>query len=412
MNDGTLRLDDDGLACLIEGRESSRVEFKETLGGSAPDRLREAICAFANDLPGSGRPGIAVVGLRDDGTPVGIVATDELLRALADMRSDGNIVPPPTILSEKRVYRGHEIAVVTVLPSDSPPVRYKGAIHIRNGPRRGVATAQEERILNERRRHGDRPFDISPVPDTGIANLNRRQFEDEYLPNSVNHELLQANDRSLEERLAAAKMIASVDDGRATILGLLVLGIGPRDYIPGAYIQFLRIRGHELSDPIVDAMEIDGTVSEILSRLDDKLRSHNPRRVDIVTRDTELVATNYPLPALRELARNAVIHRDYETTNAPVRVTWFDDRIEIQNPGGPFGSVTRANFARPGVTDYRNPNLAESMRALGYVQRFGVGIPTAQRQLREAGHPELEFTVEQTHLLATVRAIPEAAEAA
>ncbi len=407
-----MRLDDDELARLIEGAESTRVEFKETLGGNAPTRLREAICAFANDLPGSGLPGIAVVGLRDDGTPAGGAVTDEMLRALADMRSDGNIVPPPPILSEKRRYRGHDIAVVTVLPSDSPPVRYRGAIHIRNGPRRAVATAQEERILSERRRHGDRPFDISPVPGAGIADLNRRQFEDEYLPNAVDRELLRANDRSLEERLAAAKMIASVDDGRATILGLLVLGTRPLDYIPGGYIQFLRIGGHDLSDPVIDERRIDGTIPEMLSRLDDKLRSHNLRRVDIVTRDIERRVDSYPMTALRELTRNALIHRDYETTNAPVRVTWFDDRIEIQNPGGPFGSVTKENFARPGVTDYRNPNLAEAMRVLGYVQRFGVGIPTAQRLLREAGHPELDFTVEPTHLLATVRAVPEAAEAA
>ena len=412
MNHEALRLNDEELVRLIEGAESTRVEFKETLGGNAPDRLREAICAFANDLPGSGRPGIAVVGLRDDGTPAGIAVTDEMLLALTHMRSDGNIVPPPAILSEKRLYRNHEIAVVTVLPSDSPPVRYRGAIHIRNGPRRGIATAQEERILNERRRHGDRPFDILPVPGTGIDDLSRRQFEDEYLPNAVDREFLQANDRSLEERLAAAKMIASIDDERATILGLLVLGVSPRDYIPGAYVQFLRIGGHDLSDPIIDEMAIDGTISEILSRLDGKLRSHNLRRVDIVNQDIERRVDDYPLAALQELARNAVIHRDYETTNAPVRVTWFDDRIEIQNPGGPFGSVTTANFAHPGVTDYRNPNLAESMRVLGYVQRFGVGIPTAQRLLREAGHPDPEFRVEPTHVLATVRAVPDAAEAA
>ncbi len=270
--------------------------------------------------------------------------------------------------------------------------------------------AQEERILNERRRHGNRPFDISPVPGTGIGDLNRRRFEDEYLPNAVDRDLLQANDRSLKERLAAAKMIASVDDQRATILGLLVLGVCPRDFIPGVSIQFLRIGGHDLSDPIIDEMAIDGTVPEMLSRLDDKLRSHNLRRVDIVNQDIEHLTSNCPLAAVQELARNAVIHRDYETTNAPVRVTWFDDRIEIQNPGGPFGSVTTANFARPGVTDYRNANLAESMKVLGYVLRVGVGIPTAQRLLREDGHPEPEFMVEPTHLLATARTVPEAAE--
>ena len=402
-----LRIEDRELARLIEAEESSRVEFKESLAGSAPNRIREAICAFANDLPGSGEPGIVVVGLKDDRSPSGIAIDDGMLRALTDMRSDGNIVPPPTLLAEKRRHGDGEVAVVTVLPSDSPPVRYKGAIHVRNGPRRGTATAQEERILNERRRHGDRPFDIAPVPGTGAADLNRRQFEDEYLPNAVDRQLLEANERTFEERLAATKMIASVDAERATVLGLLVVGIRPRDFVPGAYVQFLRIAGRDLSDAIEDEIEIDGPISDTLKRLEEKLQSHNRRRVDLVSDALERRAEAYPVAALQQLVRNAVMHRDYEATNAPVRVTWFDDRIEIQSPGGPFGAVTAANFGRPGVTDYRNPNLAESMKVLGLVQRFGVGIPTARRVLREAGHPELEFAIEPTHLLATVRALPE-----
>ena len=407
MNGQILRVDDEELARLIDAHENTRVEFKETLGGSAPTRIREAICAFANDLPGDGQPGIVVVGLGDDGTPAGTVVTDEMLRALTDMRSDGNIVPPPMLLAEKRLYRDNELAVVTVLPSDSPPVRYRGVIHVRNGPRRGTAIAQEERVLNERRRHGNRPFDIYPVPGTGPRDLNRRQFDDEYLPNAINREMLLANERSFSERLAAAKMLASVDDERATILGLVVVGVRPRDFIPGAYVQFLRIAGRNLTDEIMDAIEIDGTISDVLVRLEDKLRAHNRRRIDLVSEDRERRTENYPFGALQQLVRNAIMHRDYETTNTPVRVTWFDDRIEIQNPGGPFGIVTRENFAQPGVTDYRNPNLAESMKVLGFVQRFGVGIPTAQRLLREAGHPEIAFTIEPTHLLATVMAVPE-----
>ncbi len=408
MARNSLAIDDAALTCLIKGMESSRVEFKETLKGSASEKIRQAICAFANDLPGSGESGIVVIGLNDNGETTNINITDEMLRSLTDMRSDGNIVPPPALLVEKRIYDGAEIAVVTVLPSDSPPVRHKGAIHVRSGPRRGIATAQEERILNERRRYGNRPFDIYPAPDTSLADLNRRQFEDEYLPNAVDRELLLANDRSLAERLAATKMIASVDDGRATILGLLVLGIRPRDFLPGAYVQFLRITGRDFSGTISDETAIDGSISDILARLEDKLRAHNLRRVDLVSEFRERRIENYPIAALQQLVRNALMHRDYETTNAPVRVTWFDDRIEIQNPGGPFGAVTKANFGRPSYTDYRNPNLAEAMRVMGYVQKFGVGIPTARRLLRENGHPEIEFVVEPTHLLTTVRTVPEA----
>jgi len=286
-------------------------------------------------------------------------------------------------------------------------VSYKGRIHVRAGPRRGIATAQEERILNERRRHGNRPFDISPVPCTAPDSLHRRRFEDEYLPNAVDRELLASNERSFPERLAAAKMIASVDDPRATIFGLLVLGVRPRDFIPGAYVQFLRIAGHELSDRIIDESVIDGTIADILSGVDVKLRLHNARHIDLVTGDLERSIETYPVAALQQLVRNAVMHRTYEGTNAPVRVTWFDDRIEIQNPGGPFGIVTAENFGRPGMTDYRNPNLAGAMKILGFVQRFGAGIPTARGLLKQAGHPEMEFTTEPTHLLATVRVAPE-----
>ena len=397
-----LRLDDTELARLIEGGEGSQVEFKERLKGSAPEKIREAICAFANDLAGTQEPGIVVVGLRDDLTPVGVA--DATLLALSNIRGEGNIVPPPALLVEKRSWRGGEIVVATVSPSDSPPVRYKGAVHVRSGPRRGIANAQEERILNERRRFGDRPFDLSPVTGSGISDLSRPRFEAEYLPNSVSPETLAENDRSIVQRLAAAKMIASVDDETATILGLLVLGKRPRDFIPGAYIQFLRIEGATLGDEIVDSAEYDGTIFDMLRGLEEKLRAHNRRRVDLVSQDLEVRTENFPMAALQQLVRNAVMHRSYEATNAPIRVTWFDDRIEIQNSGGPFGAVTRENFGNPGIIDYRNPSLAEAMKALGFVQRFGVGIQTAQRSLRDSGCPEAEFEVQPTHILATVRA--------
>lgn len=111
----------------------------------------------------------------------------------------------------------------------------------------------------------------------------------------------------------------------------------------------------------------------------------------------------YPFAALQQIVRNAVMHRTYEATNAPIRVSWFNDRIEILSPGGAFGAVTAENFGAPGLTDYRNPNLAEAMKNLGYVQRFGAGIPMAQKLLEDAGHPEPEFEVNSSYVLTTIK---------
>lgn len=104
-----------------------------------------------------------------------------------------------------------------------------------------------------------------------------------------------------------------------------------------------------------------------------------------------------------EEIRLAVLHRDYASTNAPVRIYWFSDRVEIHSPGGPFGQVTPENFGQPGITDYRNPDLAAAMKMLGYVERFGVGIQIARRELERNGNPPLEFDVQSTRVLATVR---------
>ena len=75
------------------------------------------------------------------------------------------------------------------------------------------------------------------------------------------------------------------------------------------------------------------------------------------------------------------MHRIYESTNAPTRVYWYDDRIEIMNPGGPFGVVTKENFGQPGITDYRNPNLADAIKVMGFVQKFGLGIQLAKNEV-------------------------------
>lgn len=397
---------DDELLRLLRGGESHRVEFKESLSGDAANRVREAACAFANDLPGDGLPGVAFVGVRDDGTPTGAPVTDELLRQLADVKTDGNIVPPPSLFVDKRALEGEEIAVMVVLPSDSPPVRYRGRIHVRTGSRRGAATEQDERILNERRRHGQRPFDLEPVPSSTMSDLSLTFFENEYLPQAFAPDVLEANDRTREQRLASLKMIASPDDPTPTVLGLLVLGKSPQDFIPGAYVQFLRIEGTELADPIVDAEDIRGAVSDALRRLDDKMVSHNRVAVDLTSARTERRDSLYPIAALQQITRNAVMHRAYEATNAPVGVTWFSDRLEIINPGGLYGSVNENNFGAPGIVDYRNPNLAEAMRTLGFVQRFGVGILTARRLLQEAGHPQMALSPIESHVRVEIRAMP------
>ncbi len=397
-------MDDRELEGLLLDIESDRVERKESI--SDKGRIGQAICAFANDLPNHGLAGVVFVGARDDGSCANLDITDRLLQTLGALRSDGNILPLPTISVQKRTIGGCDLAVVIVQPSYAPPIRFKGLTWIRVGPRRAVATAEEERRLIEKRRAGDLPFDLRPFPSADLRDLDMGLFCRDYLPSEQSHEILEQNSRSLNQQLASVRFITPPPESVPTALGLLVVGSRPRDFVPGDYVQFLRFDGTQLTDPVIDQKEVDGPLPELLRMLEEVFRAHISVGADIQSRDVETRYSDYPLAALQQLARNAIMHRDYETSNAPVRIYWFNNRIEIHNPGGPYGQVNRGNFGDPGITDYRNPNLSSAMKSLGFVQKFGIGIALARKELENNGNPPPDFQIQDEHICVIIRRVP------
>ncbi len=379
--------------------ESDLVERK----ASARDRsaLRRNICAFANDLPGHGRPGVILIGVNNDGSCASLAVNDQLLCDIAQMRDDGNILPIPSMTVERRIIDGCEVVVVTVEPSLAPPVRYQGRIWVKVGPTVRLATPEEEQRLAERRRAADLPFDMRPARDASLDDLDLDYVRTQYLPRAVAQDILVQNRRSLDEQLRSLRFTVGTSP---TWGALLAAGRDPQAWLPGAYVQFLRLDGTSLTDPIRDQKMLTGRLEDILRETDDLLRLNISVRTDVVSAPREIQTPDYPLVALQQFTRNAVMHRAYEGTNAPVRIHWFADRVEIQNPGGLYGKVNPDNFGA-GATDYRNPLIAEIMANLGFAQRFGLGIPLAREALQKNGNPPPEFDFQPTHVAVTVRAV-------
>ena len=127
------------LALMADG-ESDRVEL--TTSTRDTGKFAEAICAFANDFPNHRQPGYLLVGVQDDGMASGLSVTDRLMRDLGELRSNVNLEPLPVMTVQKYTLTEGEVAVVEVLPSELPPVRYKGRVWIRVGPSRRGANQQ------------------------------------------------------------------------------------------------------------------------------------------------------------------------------------------------------------------------------------------------------------------------------
>jgi ATP-dependent DNA helicase RecG len=396
-------LNDQEIIELATDLESFRVERKESFK-PVKREIEEAICAFANDLPGTGKPGFLLIGVQNrTGQPAdGFAVTDQLLLDITSIRSDGNILPFPVMNVYKALLSGREIVVVEVYPSPNPPVRLRGRVCVRVGPRKDTATRDEERILSERRRAWDGPFDQRAVAGASLDDLDLGLFQREFLPSAVAPEVLRENGRSVPEQLTALHLASP--DGIPNVAGMLVLGHDPTTYLPGAYVQFLRVDGTELTDPIVDRKELTGPLPDVLRRMDEITNAHIHVATTVVGSAVEQRAPNYPMAAMQQLLRNAAIHRNYETSNAPIQWYWFSDRIEIHNPGGLFGRATAQTFGKPGGNDYRNPTVAAALYKLGFVQRFGMGVPLARKACRDNGNPEPEFLLEPSTFAVIVRA--------
>ncbi len=383
---------------LYNDLESDRVERKR----SASDRrkIRRTICAFANDLPNHSLPGVIFIGVEDDGGCADATIDDRFLTRLANLKDDG-IMPIPSLVVQKHVFSGCEVAVIVVEPSRSLPVRYRGKVWVRVGPTVRAATPDEEQILSERR-HGALPFDHRPVREASMRDLDLDYFKLRYLPTAIAQEVLAENRRSTADQLRSLRLLL---DDKPTWGAILGLGTDPQRWISGAYVQFLRIAGTEITDPIRCQKILAGRLDDVLGGLDDLMRLNISTGADFADTAREIRSPDYPLAALRQLARNAIMHRSYEETNAPVHVYWYSDRVWIQSPGGAYGKVTPENFGG-GAVDYRNPLVSEMMYHLGFAQRFGVGLHIAKTALRRNGNPEAEFDIRPSWVRVTVRAAP------
>lgn len=381
---------------LIAGGESDRVEFTNS---GKTEKWAEAVCAFANDFPNHRKPGCLLLGVQNDGTVSGQTLSDRTLLSLAALRSNVNLEPLPAIAVHKLSLPDGDVAVVAVHPSDLPPVRYKGQVWIRVGPSRRAANRQEERMLVEKRASQPRPFDLQPAIGSALDDLVLDLFRVTYLPQAVSRDVIQENDRDPVEQMASLRfydLAAKCPTNAAAIL----FAKDPRRWIPGAYLQFVQWAGTTLADEPINARTVSGDLLTVLRDTESlaSLPARSRPAPESMLRERD--EKDYPPAAIRELLMNAIMHRSYES-NAPVRFYWYEDRIEIQSPGGLYGMASPENFPRQ--TDYRNPVVAEAMATLGYVNHFGRGVIRAREALRRNGNPEPEFEFETSHVLVTIR---------
>lgn len=250
---------------MLSDTESYNIERTEATDNM--DKFCQAICAFSNDISGSCKNGYLIIGAKDNGELSGLKVDDKLLLQIANIRTDGNILPQPIMTVEKFSFDEGDVLVTEVQPSEFPPVRYRGRVWLRVGPRKSVATEAEEKILTERRLSNVHTFDAMPCLGTSIDDLDVSLIRKEFLPKAVAEDILAEDKRDIKEQLASLGLY-DLRYNCPTNGAIVLFGKNSERQLPGSYIQYVRFKGKDRAGDIINEHKFSGNLCKELPKID------------------------------------------------------------------------------------------------------------------------------------------------
>lgn len=225
-------------------------------------------------------------------------------------------------------------------------------------------------------------FDLSPIPDATLDDLSVERIQ-AYVQDRLGIGL-DALPIGLVQQLTNWKILAEKNGQHSvTVTGMLFFGKQPGEFLPQARIWLKRFRGlTTAADEWYPGKEIDKPVPVAIEEALEYVRAYTVvERIEGLQRVQE---AEYIEQVVREGLVNAIAHRNYVRRGSRIRVFVFDDHIEIHNPG-PLPNGVTVETIRYGVQATRNPTIVRYLRAYGYWEGDGLGVPRMIRLCRENG---------------------------
>ena len=321
--------------------------------------IKKEIVAFANTNDGT-----IYIGIDDNGKIIGLKQAEKDLEALSGMIREG-IKSDLTLYTKIYIERVENKDIIIVKVSEAPNKPYylsdKGlkssGVYLRHG---NVSVQANEEVIKR--------LLIESNSNTFENNVSKVQdLHFEYLKNIFKNHNIEIDNSKFK-----TLNIINLND-EYTNLGLLL-----SDECPYS-IKCAIFNGNSKLE-FRDRKEFTGSVLKQVNDTFEYLDLYNKTKGKIVGLE-RIDTKDYPEYALRESLLNAVIHRDYNFTGS-ILVSLFDDHFEITSLGGLVKGISMEDLYN-GVSESRNPNLANIFYRLKYVESFGTGIGRIMESYKE-----------------------------
>lgn len=378
----------------------SAYEYKKSATPKPSEDLAREIARLAGGMANADG-GTLLVGVEPDKAVTGIPHSAAELQEL--IRAPGALLTPPLAPACRRAQLGNLVLLKFEITSSPDVHRIAGGrafyrITTENPalPPEQIQSLRDSKrsVFYERQSVLDATVDDL---DLGAVAALADKIGDSRDPVSVLNRVYHLVDQS-SERTAV------------TTAALLLFAKEPTRWHPRAGVDFVKYEGterrHGASLNVVKRIRFEAPLCRLVDETVGRVKEHIRERTllhDLFFRER----LEYPAFAWQEALVNAVAHRDYSLTGAPVEVWMFDDRIEVRSPGAPPSPVTIEQLRQQQRVHFsRNPLIVRTLADLGYMRDMGEGIPRMFQEMENHGLQSPEFSTEGFIFTATLRNTP------
>lgn len=363
---------------IIKQPEGRRLEFKEAIPTKA--ELGKTIVAFSNDAGG-----VLYLGVRDEPREVVGIPEDDLMSVeeqVSNIIHDNcNPVIIPNISSvvfdDKYVLKV-EIFRGSNLPYYLKNIGKKDGTYIRIGSSNRKAT--DEIIAELERQKRNTSFDADLIFDKPLNEIKIGGFTAFYEEKT--------EEKLVKNTLKKLQLIHTYQDVEKATQALVLFSDDPlrNEMFPYAKIECARFKG-TTTDEFIDQKTIDSNIALQAEAAYDFVLRHINKGATVKGVYTE-TRWEYPVIAIREAIRNAIVHRDYSLSGKDIKVAIYDDMIEITSPGTLLPSIDFTEMESR-QSDIRNKVIAPVFKRLGIIDQWGNGLKLISEDLKD--YPEIGF---------------------
>lgn len=329
-------------------KENKYLEYKTDMTNT----FLKTVSAYANF--GSGR---IEFGRRDDGTVKGIVDTDKFCLDLENKIND-SISPKPDYSIKKDRKKG--LVILDVKEGKYKPYLYKGKAYRRSD----TATIEVDQTELKRLTLEGSNLYYEELP-CDMQELSFDFFQSKLIEkmgiSKLTNDMLRTFGFFNENKKYNIAASLFADKNSFSGIDYAVFGKNISEILDRN--TFYNVSVLKQYDDIMDVFERNYVYEKVAGK--------ERQRVERI-----------PESAFREAIANALVHRTWDV-NSHIKVSMYDDKIEISSPGGLPKGLTKEEYLRGNISNLRNPIVGNIFFRMNYIEMFGTGI----RRIQEAYFP-------------------------